>query len=153
MLDLTYIGTTWFVNFFEKMGGTLLYWSGRKIGRNHILGSKWEKFKKKIFSEVGPYYKDIMPKIRNFSQTYHFQSSKPFRNGPKIPHFSPKTYMCPYSPVQAPRSLLLALGTSPRQVLLIMQPNMDCPKKVGSKILSHLTSSTLKFALLQHYLL
>ena len=117
MLDLTYIGTTWFVNFFEKMGAHFFIGPAVKsaeITAGPILGSKWVKFKKQFFSEVGPYYKDIMPKIRNFSQTYHFQSSKPFRNGPKIPHFSPKTYMCPYSPVQAPRSLLLALGTSPR---------------------------------------
>ena len=106
-----------FKTFLKKWGAHCFFGPAVKsaeITAGPILGSKWVKFTKKIFSEVRPSYKDIMPKIRNFSQTYHFQSSKPFRNGPKIPHFSPKTYMCPYSPVQAPRSLLLALGTSPR---------------------------------------
>ena len=50
--------------------------------------------------------------------------------------------------MQAPRSQLLALGTSPRWVILIMQSNMDCPKKVGSQISGLLTRSTLKNLLL-----
>ena len=105
LLSLKKILKKWWAHHFIWPAG---FWAEMTAWPENVRNSK------KNFSEVGPYYKDIMPKIRNFSQTYHFQSSKPFRNGPKIPHFSPKTYMCPYSPVQAPRSLLLALGTSPR---------------------------------------
>ena len=63
--------------------------------------------------------------------------------GTETAHFSPKTEIGPHGTVRAPRSQLLALGTSPGWVLLLIQPNIHCPQKVGFQISGHLTISTL----------
>ena len=59
--------------------------------------------------------------------------------GTETAHFSPKTEIGPHGTVWAPRSQLLALGTSHGWVLLIMQLNVHCPPKMGFQILNHLT--------------
>ena len=81
-----------------------------------------------------------------FCQTYHLGSRTYYVKGTETAHFSPKTEIGPHGTVWAPRSQLLALGTSPGWLLLIMQPNMYCPPKVGFQISGHLTISTLKYS-------
>ena len=62
-------------------------------------------------------------------------------------HFclGPKSKIACHCTVLALRSQVLFPGASTWWVLLIMQTNRYCPKKVGLLISGHLTSSTLKW--------
>ena len=86
----------------EKIRGRVVFWPGRKIGRNHgpaRLRLKIGEFQKKNYCKSLPLYGLLMTKRWIFSQTYHIRARANLVNGPKTVYFSPKTEIAHHSPV------------------------------------------------------
>ena len=149
MLDLILVGKFSAKIFFKKVRGKWIFRPGCKIGRNGCRPWKWVKFKKNFFAHSWQSCRKLLGLTRK-KMNDHIATRRYFTRRPKNAYFGAETEITPHGTVWAARSKCLALGTSPRYVLLIMQPNLDGQKILGSQISGYLTSSTLKHLCLVH---